>query len=600
MKASFLVFQDMPIRKKIQFINVIIILPSIVFLTITLYQMTLHQAEERALRSSEQKIGHITNTVNTLFNDIENFSKLSMINKTYQSVLMETTAENNELQQLDDIQSMYASLNSLVESNPYIDSVVIQSTDGSKIYYSDNMSNVTDSSVNVYPKEQLIAAKGTAVWIETFESSFLVNDQRKNLLAIGRRIININNGLLMGYIYINIDERKLSNIYSSDDLRSNIMIVNAEGRILTANDPEIVSQSTYDLFGRMIVDGNGSTIFNNGKMNILVSSKVMDKNGWRAVYAVPTKELMKDQWKITLFILGFGLAGLLLALILSIIFSKWITNPIMQLSRAMTAVGDGKLHTRTIVVSNDEVGRLAYKFNEMVSRIQDLMHTINHEEKQKRKLELRLSYSQIKPHFLYNTLEMIRSMALMKQAPDIGKVVKSLGDFYRMSLNRGQELIPVSQERKHLESYLYIQTIRYHRMHYRIDFDNRIEGCWIPNMLLQPLVENAVYHGLRDKLEGALCEITGGIEEMNGMKVLCFTVKDNGNGMSEDKLERIWKHEPSHHDLSSFGISNIQERVRLRYGQPFGITILSKPGEGVEVQLRIPLVFEKTELEERM
>ncbi|MDD9269661.1 sensor histidine kinase [Paenibacillus sp. GCM10023248] len=589
----------MPIRKKIQLINVIIILPSIVFLTITLYQMTLHQAEERALRSSEQKIGHITNTINTLFNDIENFSKLSMINKTYQSVLMDTNDVNSELQKLDDIQSMYASLNSMVESNPYIDSVVIQSTSGEKVFYSDNMSNVTGSSMNDYPKEQLIDAKGTAVWIETFESTFLVNDQHKSLLSIGRRIINIDNGLLMGYIYINIDERKLSHIYSNDDLRSNIMIVNAEGKILSANDADIVYQSTHDLFGRMIVDRNGSTIFNNGKTNLLVSSKAMDKNGWRAVYVVPTKELMKDQWEITLFILGFGLTGLLLALILSTIFSKWLTNPIMQLSRAMTAVGDGKLHTRTIVASNDEVGRLAYKFNEMVSRIQDLMHTINHEEKQKRKLELQLSYSQIKPHFLYNTLEMIRSMALMKQAHDIGKVVKSLGDFYRMSLNRGQEIIPVSQERKHLESYLYIQTIRYQHMQYRIEFDSRIEGCWIPNMLLQPLVENAIYHGLREKQNGALCEITGGMEETNGLKVLCFKVKDNGNGMNEEKLQRIWRHEPSHHGLSSFGINNIQERIRLRYGQPFGITMISQPGEGVEVQLRIPVFFEKSELEER-
>jgi two-component system sensor histidine kinase YesM len=599
MKA-FQAIQDMPIRKKIQFINVLIILPSIVFLTVTLYQMTQQQAEERALRNSEQKIGHITNTINTLFNDIENFSKLSMINKTYQTVLMKTDTVSSELQQLDDIQSMYAGLNTLVESNPYIDSVVIQSSDGDKIYYSDNMSNVTDQSVNVYPKEQLIDAKGTAVWIETFESLFLVNDQHKNLLSIGRRIININNGLLMGYIYINIDERKLSKIYSSDDVQSKIMIVNAEGRILSSNDPDIVYQSSYDLYGRIITQMNGSSIFNNGKQNILVSSKVMDKNGWRAVYTVPTKVLMKDQWKITLFILGFGMAGLLLALILSIIFSKWITNPIMQLSKAMTAVGDGKLHTRTPIGSNDEVGRLAHKFNEMVSRIQDLMHTINHEEKQKRMLELRLSYSQIKPHFLYNTLEMIRSMALMKQANEIGKVVKSLGDFYRTSLNRGQELIPVTQERKHLESYLFIQTIRYHHMNYRIEFDSRIEGCWIPNMLLQPLVENAIYHGLRDKQEGALCEITGVIEETNGVEILCFTVKDNGNGMSGEKLQRIWQHKQAHHDLSSFGISNVEERIRLRFGPPFGITIFSKPGEGVEVQLRIPLVFEKTELEKRM
>ncbi|MFC5448462.1 sensor histidine kinase [Paenibacillus aestuarii] len=594
------VFQDMPIRRKIQLINVIIILPSIVFLTVTLYQMTLHQAEERALRSSEQKVGHITNTINTLFNDIENFSKLSMINKTYQSALMETGAENSELQQLDNVQSMYASLNTLVESNPYIDSVVIQSMDGSKIYYSDNMSNVTVPSVQVYPKEQLINAKGTAVWIETFESLFLVNDQHKNLLSIGRRIININDGLLIGYIYINIDERKLSKIYSNDDLRSNIMIVNPEGKILSANRAEVVSQSTQDLYGRILIDVDGSAIVKSGKQNILVSSKVLDKNGWRAVYAVPTSEFMKDQWKITMFIIGFGLTGLLLALVLSIIFSKWITNPIMMLSRAMTAVGDGKLHTRTMVSANDEVGRLSYKFNEMVSRIQDLMHTINQEEKQKRKLELQLSYSQIKPHFLYNTLEMIRSMALMRQAHDISKVVKSLGDFYRMSLNRGQEIIPVSQEQKHLESYLFIQTSRYHHMNYRIDFDSRIQECWIPNMLLQPLVENAIYHGLREKQEGALCEISGWIEEMNGIDVLCFTVKDNGNGMSEDKLKRIWQYEQTEHGLSSFGIRNIQERIRLRYGQPYGITIFSLPGEGVEVKLRIPLIVKKTELEERI
>lgn len=591
-------FHNMSIRKKIQLIHVFIILPSIVLLTVTLYQMTLSQVEKRALHSSEQKLELITNTVGTLFNDIENFSKLSMINKTYQSVLMKST-ESSELQRLDDVQTMYASLNTLVESNPYIDSVVILPAEGDQIYNSDNMSNVTPQSVRVYPKEQLIDAKGAAVWIETFESLFLVNDRHKNLLSIGRRIININDGQLMGYIYINIDERKLAKIYSSDDAESKIMLVNADGKILSSNDPNLLYQSSNAMYGTILGGADGAVIVKYGKQNILAATKLLDKkSGWRAVYAVPTKELMKDQWKITLFILGFGIVGLLLAIILSSIFSNWITRPIMQLSRVMTAVGDGRLDTRAPVGSGDEVGRLARKFNEMVGRIQDLMHAVSREEKQKRELELRLSYSQIKPHFLYNTLEMIRSMALMMQAHDIGKVVKSLGDFYRMSINRGQELIPVTQERKHLESYLYIQKFRYRHIEYRIDFDSRIEGCRIPNMLLQPLVENAIYHGLRDKQEGALCEITGRIEEKEGAQAICFTVKDNGNGMNAEKLERIWRNDRMLPGLSSFGIGNVQERIRLRYGPPFGLSIISGPGEGVEVQLRIPIAFENSELEE--
>ncbi|TVY07573.1 sensor histidine kinase [Paenibacillus cremeus] len=586
-------FQDLTIRKKLQFINVLIILPSIVLLTFTLYQMTLKQAEERALRSSEQKIELIANTIGNLFSDIENFSKLSMINKTFQSVLMNTSPENSELQRLEDVQTVYESLNTLAAANPYIDSVILQSAEGDRIYHSDNMSNVTLSSISVYPVQQLIDAKGTAVWIDTFESPFLVNDQRKSLISIGRRVININNGLLAGFFYINVDELKLSGLYGSGGTQGRVMIVNGLGQIVSSNDRDIVNRSLQSLYGSNVAQMRSSAIVHSGRQNVLVSSRDLGKEGWRAIYAVPTKELLTDQWNITLFILGFGGAGLLLALILSMIFSNWITTPITQLTRAMTAVGDGLLDTRTPVRTNDEVGRLTRKFNEMVGRIQDLMAAVNAEEKQKRVLELRLSYSQIKPHFLYNTLEMVRSMALMVQQRDIAKVVKSLADFYRSSLNGGQEVISVAQERKHLESYLYIQKMRYHHIDYRIDFDSRLEDSRVPNMLLQPLVENAIYHGLRNKRDGALCEIFGALEDDGGLPVICFTVCDNGEGMSEEQLERIWHRDQTDHGLSSFGIRNVHDRIMLRYGPGYGLTIRSRPGEGVEVQLRIPIISDK-------
>ncbi|MEK3912082.1 sensor histidine kinase [Paenibacillus sp. FSL H7-0331] len=589
----------MPIRKKIQIINILIILPSILFLTITLYNMTLNQVMERALRSSDHKLELITNTINTLFNNIENYSKLAIINKPYQSVL---NSDGTDPQSLEDIQLMYVGLTSLVESSPYIDSVVIQSIQGNKTYYTNNLTNVTENNLSIYPGDQLITAKGSAVWIETFQSPFLVNAQHINLLAVGRRIINISNGIPLGYIYINMDESKLSKLYGNDEegLQSKLMIINANGTIISSNDPGLL-QTTLDTEKLQMIfsNDNSSQIFDNGKETTIISSKALSKKDWRIVYEVPSKALMKDQWKITLFILGYGALGLLFALVLSIVFSNWITKPIVRLSRAMMAVGNGKLDTRSPITSKDEVGQLAYKFNDMVGEIQGLMDTVNQEEKQKRSLELRLMYSQIKPHFLYNTLETIRSMALMTKAHDISKVVKALGDFYRMSLNKGQELIPVIQEKKHLESYLYIQTIRYSHIDYIIDFDSQIENCRIPNMLLQPLVENSIQHGLREKQTGALCEISGFIETKDGADVVCFVIKDNGKGMNEELLANIWHREQNQLDLSSFGIRNIQERIQLRYGPGYGISISSVIGSGVEVQLRIPLAFDKKGLPER-
>ncbi|KQO18432.1 hypothetical protein ASF12_07430 [Paenibacillus sp. Leaf72] len=579
----------MGIRSKMLIINLLVIFPSVLLLTITLYHMTKQQAVERAASSSQYKVSLISNTISTLFNDIENYSKLAIVNKTYQSVL-----KSNRMAQwheIENIQLLYASLNSLVESNPYINSVIIQSIKSDKLYYSENLTNVGANAADLYPKEQMIAAAGSPVWIETFESPFLVNAEKVNVMAVGRRIIDIDDGMTTGFIFINIDERKLSQLYGRDEehLDSKMMITNAAGTIISANDPELLHKSVYD-----------EVYANEGRL--IISSMEMEQNDWKIVYAVPTQTLMKDQWKITLFIVGFGVAGLLIAFALSAVFSRWITRPIIQLSRTIKAVSEGNLDARAVVSNNDEIGRVAHKFNEMIGQIQDLLQTINQEGRQKRLLGLRLLYSQIKPHFMYNTLEMVRSMALMVNARDVSRVVKAMGDFYRTSLNNGQELIPVSQERKHLESYLYIQKVRYSYIDYRIEMDEAIESCWIANMLLQPLVENAIQHGLRDKHEGALCSITGRKTEENGRQLLIFTVRDNGSGMSAEQLNRIWlgkEKDGEHHDLDSFGIGSVQERILLLYGENYGLSITSTLGEGVQAELRVPLAASRGELEER-
>ncbi|AJY76170.1 hypothetical protein VN24_18400 [Paenibacillus beijingensis] len=589
----------MSLRKKINVIHFIAISTCVLFLTVCLHHMILSQAEERAIESSEQEVELIINTVGTLVNSMENFSKLAIVNQTSQYVLSRSSAnQSTTLDHLENLNLMYASLNSLVNSSPLIDSVIVQSVNGN-IYYSSNLSSITAQEMAVYPNERLLQAKGSAVWVETFQSPFLSDGRQKMMLAVGRKITNMNDGTTMGYVYLNIEEQKMAGLYGSkrESNDSQIRVLNDNGDILSSTDSSLLGRSIeHSEYWDMVKSGNkGYQIFREAGRNELVTFKKMEPIGWNIVYIEPTDRLMKDQWKITSFNIGFGIAALLLALFLSTFLSNRITKPLIRLSQAMTAVGDGNLDIRTQVAANDEIGRLAFKFNEMVGRIQELVQKVNDEEKHKRVLELRLLYSQIKPHFLYNTLEMIRSMTLMIAARDISNTVKALGDFYRTSLNNGGELTTAAVEKKHLESYLFIQTKRYSHIQYRIEFDQSIESCWIPKLLLQPLVENAIYHGLREKAEGAMCEVAGFIEPHDDGDIICFVVKDNGKGMDAEQISRIWSQGPDRRDLSHFGIRNVQERILLRYGGKYGITILPEAGGGVQVQVRLPIQSERNE-----
>ncbi len=600
-------FRDFPLRKKIQVVNFMAITIGILLLTLCLYRISLDQAAKRAASSSEQKLAQMTSTISILLNGIENYSKLTVFNNLTQSLLSEEKKED-EPTEPEMIRLMYVTLTSMVESNPHIDSVIVQSARG-EIYHSNNLSKVTAESLSLFPREKLDEAHGSPVWIQTYRPAFLFGQKHKNVLTLGKLIINMNTGKPIGYLYVNIDEKVLSSLYGHDEkgLQSQIMIVDRSGDILSANDEERLYESIRQKPYMDWIDSRdaGVRIFRDDRRNVLVAVKSLDKLDGKMVYIVPIANLMRDQWTITLLIVGFGAAGLLVAFLLSVVFSHRITEPLLRLRQAMGKVGDGDLDQRAPVTSRDEIGQLSLNFNQMVRRIQELLFRINDEEKQKRKLELQLMYSQIKPHFLYNTLEMIRSMALMISSREIHNVVKALADFYRLSLSDGKEFITVAQERKHVENYLYIQKMRYKKIDYRIEFDPRIEQWYVPIMLLQPLVENAIQHGLRGRQQDGLCEIRGLLENEAGKagsdgpgeERLCFIVKDNGIGMTREQIEQIGSKILKKGD---FGIRNVQERIQLRYGERYGLTILSEIGKGVEVQVRLPKIGEPDGNEERM
>ena len=268
-----------------------------------------------------------------------------------------------------------------------------------------------------------------------------------------------------------------------------------------------------------------------------------------------------------------------------------ITSPIRHLCHAAERAGRGDFEIRTHEERIDEIAVLSASFNRMVEEIGKLVEDIRVEELNLRAAELRLLQEQINPHFLYNTLDNIIWLAESNETAQVVNMVSALSDFFRTTLSKGKDYISVRDEEAHINSYLQIQQFRYRDiLTYEIDMDEEVYDCEILKLTLQPLVENALYHGIKGKRGLGQIRITGCIR--GGL--LEFQVKDNGIGMKEERLRevrRIIMGEMEHtKEKGGFGLFNVNERIRLNYGRKYGLRIESTYGQGTCIWVTVPAV----------
>ena len=283
-----------------------------------------------------------------------------------------------------------------------------------------------------------------------------------------------------------------------------------------------------------------------------------------------------------------------LSIYLSIVISRGITVPIDELCRVTDEVANGNFDVRAEFESGDELMQLEYSLNSMTSQLNDLVENIRKEQINSRNLELRLLQSQINPHFLYNTLDNILWLSEDGKKEEVASIVTSLSKFFRTTLSGGREFVRIRDEISHIESYLEIQQFRYRDiMDYEIDAPEKYLGFSIIKMTLQPIVENALYHGLKNKRGKGLLKI--GIYGREDLEQLVLTVEDNGIGMKEEELLHIRRiadglEKPSI-DNSGFGIANVAERLRLNYGNACGLHYESEYGVGTKAEIIIPMIL---------
>lgn len=290
---------------------------------------------------------------------------------------------------------------------------------------------------------------------------------------------------------------------------------------------------------------------------------------------------------ITISIIALSVLAIVIAA-MSYYIPATITQPIKTLSEVTDQVAKGDFSIRADVDAGAEVKTLSDSLNFMIDKISDLLDQVTREQVRLRKAELELLQSQINPHFLYNTLDTIVWLAEAGQQSKVVSMVGSLSDFFRTSLNQGKDIISIREELLHVTSYLAIQQVRYQDiLEYEINVPEELNGYEIPKITLQPLVENALYHGIKNKRGLGKITITGSVSE----DYIELKVIDNGIGMTEERLYQVKESlvNKSIGDADIYGVYNVNERIRLKFGDDSGLSFVSTYGEGTEVTIKLPI-----------
>lgn len=310
--------------------------------------------------------------------------------------------------------------------------------------------------------------------------------------------------------------------------------------------------------------------------------------GWKMVGVSYVDEIVQNRRNFNNLIFIILLVGIIFIIIASVFISYKISQPIKQLEFQMNRIENGDFNIDLVEVrGEDEVKHLTRSFNLMIARIRQLMSQIITEQEAKRKNELKALQAQINPHFLYNTLDSIIWMNENKNHKGVSNMTAALAKLFRISLSQGREIISVNEEIQHAVSYLMIQKMRYkNKFDYKIDLPEHLGEYTTLKLIIQPIIENSIYHGINKIPDKGEINIRVTSEE----NVLIYSISDNGYGINSEKLKHILTSESTSKHSSGVGLKNVNERIKLYYGEDFGVFINSELEVGTTVYIRIPLV----------
>lgn len=416
-----------------------------------------------------------------------------------------------------------------------------------------------------------------------------IQSSYKWVITLSRALVNNQTGEREGLFFVDLNYSAISNLCNNNSLEEKgyIFVLDAEGNIVYHPKQQLMygGLKTENIDAIMECREDSLIIDEGGDSKLYTMSK-SKRTGWTVVGAAYTSELLKNNEQAQMWYLLVASILLLAVIGISSIISREITKPIRSLRDSMRKVQNGQFGTHVEVITENEIGSLGRSFNLMTSEIQALMEQNVYEQKQKRKSELKALQAQINPHFLYNTLDSIIWMSEAGENDEVVEMTSALARLLRQSISNDKEEVELEKEIEYVKNYLTIQKMRYKdKLEFFIYVDPRVAHVPIIKLVLQPLVENAIYHGIKYKetkgnLKIYARPVDGRVE---------IVVADDGIGMDEDVMEHIFDEHRKEQKRNGVGVPNVQKRLKLQYGSEYGIRYESVKGAGTKAVITIPV-----------
>lgn len=586
-------FMNLPLKFKITIINIMIVVTAITVLGIYFYNLYYKNVIVEFGNYQAQSTDFIKNDIGLIENNITNLSTNLLINQNFQSMLNCTPKQISNLSQSNETlsTSINLQLNALV-SNNYISYISVYTNNGYNFYYSKNGSctgNPYSSISKLACVKEAMDLKGGQYWttLSNDGEGILVRNSDSKLTML-KGILNTNNCQMEGLLIVCID---WSTVWSYVPRSANNMyfVTDQDGNVVAETDDSSKISKEGDNFNNSLQ--NFSSTLNKSVVNIkgqnyLFTRSATDYGNYSVISLLPLDIALQSVRNVMPMFIAVILICFVFSLIISIFTAALVTKPIQKLISAIKQVKQGDLKTKVSFSYTDEIGMLGNEYNKMIDELNRLFNKVLQLEIRNRESQIKAMQEKINPHFLYNTLDSIYIKAIKFKDLETAKMIYSLSQIFRLTLNAGRELISVSDEINLMENYLLLQKIRFKdKLDYSIAVDPEILNRKIPKLILQPFVENSIIHGIGNSTAPIKIEIQGHLDG----DTLDFIVKDNGVGIPPEILAEIFGEpkEITNTDAKGFAINNVKERLRLYYGEKQSFEITSESGNGVEVKIRI-------------
>ena len=567
------------------------LLAAFLMTTISLY-FTNTTLLETAEESTRKIIEQVNQNIDSYISYMDNITSMIASSGDTHAALFGANADSGFRKRMED------QIQIILRSRPDIRNIGVIRKDG------DYLVNVAVKKINPYldldtQKWYTDALQSDSRFVLTSSHvQHLLRGERPWVITLSRGIRNFTGGGgIDGVAFVDLKYDVISELCKKNNIgsRSYVFVIDQEGNIVYHPQQQQLYTELQTENIDAIMETQEDTIYaGSGDSRRMYSIVRSEKTGWTVVGSVYTSALLANSRRTQRIYLYLVVVFVILALIVSVILTKNLTSPIQRLRDSMAKVQEGDFSGERLPVTNqNEIGNLTESFNVMTERIQELMDQNRMEQEEKRKSEMRALLSQINPHFLYNTLDSIIWMAEGGKNEEVVRMTSSLARLLRQSVTSSDELVTVESELAHVRSYLTIQQMRYKdKLTWEVQAEPDTLQIRIIRLILQPLVENAIYHGLKVKETGGSIMIRTWREE----DLLFLSIRDDGVGMEPEVMEHIFEKHKVNYQSNGVGVYNVQQRIQLSYGPEYGIRYESAPGEGTCACITLPCSEEKEAL----